>query len=371
MNRDDHTGIIRPRNGAAIGTAAYVVEADLDRNGKITQTDYDICIADDGKSSSGGVGEAGLFSKGFCNSIGYYGYVFNEDSGLYTVRFRTYSPALGRWLERDPAGYVDVMDLYEYVRGGAIDATDPLGEEQFHHVITRNSVFDQLFHLLGKDDESRLAKAKEMCRHGDNKWTVRAPGHAGYDKTHREYSQAVREVVREFLNGRKGSGPLSARELDRLYNRILGNPDPRIRGALKEWGVDTKRLRRVPVRVLSDGAGRLGRGGGAAGAGAMLYAANAALVLYIGSESYAEFAEVCEPAKNCQECLAEEVHEGGSIHPSSIIAINGVRAYLRVIPKDGGEVVCVSTPDGRIVTARRDAVGGEIDLDCLDWKKCQ
>jgi len=43
------------------------------------------------------------------------------------VRFRTYSPTLGRWLERDPAGYVDGMDLYEYVRGGPIDAVDPSG----------------------------------------------------------------------------------------------------------------------------------------------------------------------------------------------------------------------------------------------------
>ena len=127
VNQSDYTGIIRPRNGAAIGTAAYIVEADLDRNGVINQLDYDISIADDGKSSSGGVGEAGLFSRGVRNSIGYCGYIFNEDSGLYTVRFRTYSPTLGRWLERDPAGYVDGVDLYEYVRGGPIDAADPLG----------------------------------------------------------------------------------------------------------------------------------------------------------------------------------------------------------------------------------------------------
>ncbi len=127
VNKDDYAGIIKPRTGATIGTAAYVVEADLDRDGKITQTDYDISIADDGKSSSGGVGEAGLFSRGVRNSIGYCGYIYNEDSGLYTVRFRTYSPTLGRWLERDPAGYVDGMGLYEYVRGGAIDAVDPSG----------------------------------------------------------------------------------------------------------------------------------------------------------------------------------------------------------------------------------------------------
>ena len=118
---------VSSKPGAAIGSAGCAVEADHDRNGVINQLDYDISIADDGKSRSGGVGEAGLFSRGVRNSVGYCGYIFNEDSGLYTVRFRTYSPTLGRWLERDPAGYVDGMGLYEYVRGGAIDAVDSWG----------------------------------------------------------------------------------------------------------------------------------------------------------------------------------------------------------------------------------------------------
>jgi RHS repeat-associated protein len=127
VNKDDYNGVIRSRLNATIGSAGYVVEADLDRDGKVAQSDYDIAIADDGKSSSGGVGEAGLFAKGVRNGVGYCGYIFNDESGLYTVRFRTYSPTLGRWLERDPAGYVDGMGLYEYVRGGPITAMNPWG----------------------------------------------------------------------------------------------------------------------------------------------------------------------------------------------------------------------------------------------------
>jgi hypothetical protein len=34
VDKDDYNGVIRPRRGAAIGTAAYLVEADLDRNGR-------------------------------------------------------------------------------------------------------------------------------------------------------------------------------------------------------------------------------------------------------------------------------------------------------------------------------------------------
>jgi RHS repeat-associated protein len=127
VNKDDYDGVIQPLKGTVIGDPAYVVEADLDRDGKITSDDYDVCIADDGQKSSGGVGEAGLFSAGVRNSVGYCGYIHNEDTGLYTVRYRTYSAVLGRWLKRDPAGYVDGMGLYQYVGSQPVTSLDPLG----------------------------------------------------------------------------------------------------------------------------------------------------------------------------------------------------------------------------------------------------
>ncbi|MBX3110354.1 MAG: hypothetical protein KF743_14330, partial [Fimbriimonadaceae bacterium] len=42
-----------------------------------------------------------------------------------TVRFRHYDPEIGRWLERDPAGYVDGMNKLLYVKGNAIRYVDP------------------------------------------------------------------------------------------------------------------------------------------------------------------------------------------------------------------------------------------------------
>lgn len=61
------------------------------------------------------------------NPFGFGGYVFNPESLQYIVRHRDYYPANGRFLQRDPSGYVDGMNLYEYVRGGPIVATDPMG----------------------------------------------------------------------------------------------------------------------------------------------------------------------------------------------------------------------------------------------------
>ena len=56
------------------------------------------------------------------------GSALDSETGLYSSRVRdTYHPTLGRWLERDPAGYVEGMNLYEYVGSNPANLTDPMG----------------------------------------------------------------------------------------------------------------------------------------------------------------------------------------------------------------------------------------------------
>jgi RHS repeat-associated protein len=47
--------------------------------------------------------------------------------GLYHFPFRTYSPRLGRWLQRDPLGYVDGVNMYAYAGSSPTNLVDPLG----------------------------------------------------------------------------------------------------------------------------------------------------------------------------------------------------------------------------------------------------
>ena len=61
------------------------------------------------------------------NTIGYAGYRFNAETGHYAVRFRVYSPTLGRFIQTDPAGYVDGMNLSGYVTNSPIANTDAFG----------------------------------------------------------------------------------------------------------------------------------------------------------------------------------------------------------------------------------------------------
>jgi RHS repeat-associated protein len=51
--------------------------------------------------------------------------------GLYHFLFRSYSPELGRWMQRDPLGYVDGVGLYELTVSSPLANTDPLGLATF------------------------------------------------------------------------------------------------------------------------------------------------------------------------------------------------------------------------------------------------
>ena len=66
-------------------------------------------------------------SISYDNSILFAGYYRDVESGIYSVRNRNYHPDLGRWLQRDPLGYVDGMSFYEYVKSNPIFGTDPSG----------------------------------------------------------------------------------------------------------------------------------------------------------------------------------------------------------------------------------------------------
>jgi RHS repeat-associated protein len=61
------------------------------------------------------------------NDLVFCGYRYDPETQLYYVRNRTYSPTLGRWIQRDPIGYAGGINLYEYANGRAVVATDSIG----------------------------------------------------------------------------------------------------------------------------------------------------------------------------------------------------------------------------------------------------
>ncbi|HEX8584783.1 MAG TPA: RHS repeat-associated core domain-containing protein [Allosphingosinicella sp.] len=71
-----------------------------------------------GKPGSGNVGR-----------FQYTGQKWITELGLYDYKARMYDPKLGRFLQSDPIGYGDGMNIYAYVGGDPINFTDPTGTQ--------------------------------------------------------------------------------------------------------------------------------------------------------------------------------------------------------------------------------------------------
>jgi RHS repeat-associated protein len=52
---------------------------------------------------------------------------YETGTGLYNFRNRDYSPLMGTWVEADPSGYADGLNLYQYESSGPPGRQDPMG----------------------------------------------------------------------------------------------------------------------------------------------------------------------------------------------------------------------------------------------------
>lgn len=121
----DFDGWASPANASLISAWSsipgwsYQAYADIDLDGDIDSADASATTAET-------LGRGDLTFVG--STVAYAGYV--QDAYVPTVshvRYRVYKSDLGRWLQRDPAGYVDEASLYEYAMSAPVTAVDSLG----------------------------------------------------------------------------------------------------------------------------------------------------------------------------------------------------------------------------------------------------
>ncbi len=103
-------------------------------------------------ASGSGTGYTTHISLGHPYGIADYGHqglMHDEATGLIHNRARTLHPRLGRFIQRDPLGYIDGMSMYQYVRSNSLKYLDSSGTSVYQGLISAIPIAGTVLNAVG------------------------------------------------------------------------------------------------------------------------------------------------------------------------------------------------------------------------------
>lgn len=183
----------------------------------------------------------------------YSGKERDDSTGLYYYGFRYYAPWMGRWLSADPAGTVDGLNLYQFVRGNPIKLKDEKGlnsdfinDIKVIHVLEGAEIEEMANESYHKHEGERAKEQKGFHERIAKKYKKSDPA---LSEKHAERAREFRELVDEHMTKKKeAQGRLKGirknlekrrKSVSKLY-RELNKKDPSKASKLMELETEVK-----------------------------------------------------------------------------------------------------------------------------------
>lgn len=138
---------------------------------------------------------------------------WDQESGLMHYRNRAYSSELGRFIQQDPAGYADGLNLYAYAGNNPLQFSDPYGLYRWNH--------GQLDSRIGEWIVSQYGQLREI------------------ERQRREYEEALRRAEEERRRQQQAANERASRAFNQ-YQREHPNEIKDMVGRYKHLGVNEK-----------------------------------------------------------------------------------------------------------------------------------